>query len=118
MTHGGLLGDYVGEGTVPGPVIPIVCIPTTSGTGSQNSQSTVFTLGGVKQGCSSEYIRPVASIVDPELTMGLPPIACVRSSMVVRLISPHLRTNPTQSFRLKSLLRVVATPFIPKIRMY
>jgi alcohol dehydrogenase class IV len=74
MTHGGLLGDYVGEGTVPGPVIPIVCIPTTSGTGSQNTQTTVFTIGGVKLGCSSEYIRPVASIVDPELTMRLPPI--------------------------------------------
>ena len=74
MTHGGLLGDYVGEGTVPGPVIPVVCIPTTSGTGSQNTQTTVFTIGGIKLGCSSEYIRPVASIVDPELTMGLPPI--------------------------------------------
>lgn len=74
LTHGGLLKDYVGEGTVPGPVLPIVCVPTTSGTGSQNTQTTVFTTGGVKLGCSSEYIRPVASIVDPELTMGLPPL--------------------------------------------
>ncbi len=74
MTHGGLLEDYVGEGTVRGPVIPIVCIPTTSGTGSQSTQTTVFTTGGVKLGCSSEYIRPVASIVDPELTMELPSI--------------------------------------------
>jgi alcohol dehydrogenase class IV len=74
MTHGGLLEDYVGEGTVPGPVTPIVCVPTTSGTGSQCTQTTVFTTGGVKLGCSSEYIRPVGSIVDPELTMGLPPI--------------------------------------------
>ena len=74
MTHGGLLEDYVGEGTVPRPVIPVVCIPTTSGTGSQNTQTTVFTTGGVKLGCSSEYIRPVASIVDPELTMELPPV--------------------------------------------
>jgi alcohol dehydrogenase class IV len=74
MTHGGLLEDYAGEGTVPGPVIPIVCVPTTSGTGSQNTQTTVFTMKGVKLGCSSEYIRPVISIVDPELTMGLDPL--------------------------------------------
>jgi alcohol dehydrogenase class IV len=74
MTHGGLLEDYVGEGTVPGPVTPIVCVPTTSGTGSQCTQTTVFTTGGVKLGCSSEYIRPVDSIVDPELTMGLPAV--------------------------------------------
>jgi alcohol dehydrogenase len=72
MAHGGLLGDYVGEGLVPGPVTPIVCVPTTSGTGSQSTQTTVFTIGGVKLGCSSEYILPVFSIVDPELTMGVP----------------------------------------------
>lgn len=74
ITHGGLLKDYVGEGTVPGPVIPIVCIPTTSGTGSQSTQTAVYTVGGVKLGCSSEYIRPIASLVDPELTVGLPPL--------------------------------------------
>ncbi len=72
MTHGGSLGDYLEEGSVPGPAIPIVCVPTTSGTGSQNTQTTVFTIEGVKRGASSEYIRPVVSVVDPELTMGLP----------------------------------------------
>jgi len=72
MTHGGSLGDYLEEGSVPGPVIPVVCVPTTSGTGSQSTQTTVFTIDGVKRGASSEYIRPVVSIVDPELTMGLP----------------------------------------------
>jgi alcohol dehydrogenase len=74
MTHGGTLGDYLGEGSVPGPVIPVACIPTTSGTGSQSTQTTVFTINGVKRGASSEYIRPVFSIVDPELTMNLPPM--------------------------------------------
>lgn len=72
MTHGGSLADYVGEGLVPGPVIPVVCVPTTSGTGSQSTQTTVFTFGGVKMGCSSEFIRPAFSVVDPELTIGLP----------------------------------------------
>ena len=72
MTHGGSLGDYLEEGSLPGPVIPVVCVPTTSGTGSQNTQTTVFTIEGVKRGASSEHIRPAASIVDPDLTMGLP----------------------------------------------
>jgi alcohol dehydrogenase class IV len=73
MTHDGSLGDYLGEGSLPGPVVPVICVPTTSGTGSQNSQTTVFTIDGVKRGVSSEYIRPAASVVDPELTMDLPP---------------------------------------------
>ncbi len=72
MSHGGSLADYVGEGLVPGPVIPVVCVPTTSGTGSQSTQTTVFTIGGVKMGCSSEFIRPAFSVVDPELTLRLP----------------------------------------------
>ncbi len=74
LTHGGSLADYVGEGLVPGPVVPVVCVPTTSGTGSQSTQTTVFTIGGIKMGCSSEFIRPVFSIVDPELTIDLPPV--------------------------------------------
>ena len=74
MTHGCSVGDYVGEGLVPGPVLPVVCVPTTSGTGSQNTQTMVFTIGGVKMGCSSEFIRPVFSVVDPELTMRLPSV--------------------------------------------
>ena len=74
MTHEGSLGDYLGEGLVPGPVVPIVCVPTTSGTGSQSTQTTVFTIEGVKRGVSSEYIRPVFSVVDPELTIELPPM--------------------------------------------
>jgi alcohol dehydrogenase class IV len=72
MTHGGSLENYLGEGHVPGPVIPVVCVPTTSGTGSQNTQTTVFAIEGIKRGVSSEYIRPALSIVDPELTLGLP----------------------------------------------
>ncbi len=72
MAHGGAMGDYLGEGSVPGPVVPIICIPTTSGTGSQSTQTTVFTIDEVKRGVSSEYIRPALAIVDPGLTMGLP----------------------------------------------
>lgn len=73
MAHGRSLGNYEGEGLVPGPVLPIVCVPTTSGSGSQSTQTAVFTHQGVKSGCSSEYIRPALAIVDPELTLGLPP---------------------------------------------
>jgi len=74
MAHGGSLKDYLGEGRVPGPTTPVVCVPTTSGTGSQSTQTTVFTLEGIKRGVSSEYLRPVFSIVDPELTMELPAV--------------------------------------------
>ncbi len=105
VTHGGLLEDYVGEGTVPGPVIPIVCIPTTSGTGSQNTQTTVFTTRGVKLGCSSEYIRPVAAIVDPELTMDLPP-------MVTRNSGYDALMHAVESFIARPFAQVPERPIL------
>lgn len=72
LTHGGFMADYVGEGRVPGPVLPVVCVPTTAGTGSQATQTAVFTVDGVKRGVSAEEIRPALSVVDPELTISLP----------------------------------------------
>ena len=70
--HGGHPGDYIGEGTLPGPVAPLVAVPTTSGTGSQATQSAVVSHGGVKRGISDEALRPDVAVVDPLVTAGLP----------------------------------------------
>lgn len=79
LAHGGHAGDYVGVGTVPGPIAPLVAVPTTSGTGSQATQTAVLTHEGVKRGASDERLRPNAAIVDPSLTFGLPRTTTARS---------------------------------------
>ena len=43
LAHGGTPRDYLGEDRVPGPILPLVCVPTTSGTGSEVSAAGVFT---------------------------------------------------------------------------
>ena len=43
LSHGGDPRDYVGEEKVPGPILPLICIPTTAGTGSEVSAAAVFT---------------------------------------------------------------------------
>lgn len=73
LAHGGDPDDYLGEGAVPGPVEPVVAVPTTSGTGSQATQTAVLTHEGVKRGISDEALRPDRAVVDPMLTVGLPP---------------------------------------------
>lgn len=72
--HGGEIWDYVGDNLVPGPVTPIVTIPTTAGTGSEVNPFAVFTRSDTrrKDGLASRYIYPRVAILDPTTTVGLP----------------------------------------------
>jgi alcohol dehydrogenase class IV len=78
-THEGELLEYVnapiGRGKqVPGPLLPLVALPTTSGTGSELTTVAVidFPRLGTKTGVSHAHLRPALAIVDPELTVTCP----------------------------------------------
>lgn len=75
LTHGGAPGDYYGELRVPGPVVPVVALPTTAGTGSEVTPVAVLTDPErvSKVGISSPHLIPHTAICDPELTLGCPP---------------------------------------------
>jgi alcohol dehydrogenase class IV len=75
LAHGGAPGDYIGDDKVPGPIMPLFCVPTTAGTGSEISAAAVLTDqdNQLKVGVLSNYLRPAVAIVDPLLTMSCPP---------------------------------------------
>ena len=75
LTHGGRLEDYLGWDQIPGPVMPLFCVPTTSGTGSEVSHAAVLTdtANRVKVSTLSNHFRPKVALVDPELTLSCPP---------------------------------------------
>ncbi|MEO6512149.1 MAG: iron-containing alcohol dehydrogenase [Nocardioides sp.] len=75
LTHGGQASDFYGELRVPGPVIPVVALPTTAGTGSEVTPVAVLTDPEriSKVGISSPHLVPHTAICDPELTLGCPP---------------------------------------------
>jgi alcohol dehydrogenase class IV len=75
LAYGGKADDYVGDSRVPGPVLPVVCVPTTAGTGSEVSHAAAFTdtANQVKTGLLSNYLRPRLALVDPMLTVSCPP---------------------------------------------
>lgn len=79
VDHNGKAADYIGVGQVHEEVAPLVAVPTTSGTGSQATQTAVLTHEGVKRGVSDESLRPDVAIVDPSLTYGLPHSITARS---------------------------------------
>lgn len=78
-THDRPLVDYDdaigGDALITSNVPPILTIPTTAGTGSEVGRSGVVTLAanGRKTVIFSPYLLAKAAILDPELTVGLPP---------------------------------------------
>src|SRR5205823_11537971 len=75
LAHGGSPRDYVGEFKIPGPILPLICVPTTAGTGSEVSAASVLTDtdNHMKVGVLSNYLRPRVAIVDPLMTVSCPP---------------------------------------------
>lgn len=75
IAHGGRPQQYLGDDQIPGPTLPVICIPTTAGTGSEVSGAAAFTdtERKVKVGSLSNFLRPVAAIVDSELSRSCPP---------------------------------------------
>ena len=79
ITHPLSLAEYDdligGDAHITSNLPPYVAIPTTSGTGSEVSRSTVITLAATnrKTVIFSPYLIPTVAIADPELTLGLPP---------------------------------------------
>jgi hydroxyacid-oxoacid transhydrogenase len=71
--------DYVnptlGRGaTPPGPLKPLIAVPTTAGTGSETTAVAVFDFERerVKTGIANRYLRPTLGILDPENTRSCP----------------------------------------------
>lgn len=75
IAYGGDVRDLYGENLVRAPGIPVVCVPTTGGTGAEATCAAVVYDGerGMKLGVTSAYIEPYAAVIDPELTLTCPP---------------------------------------------
>jgi len=75
MTNAGPIEKYFGMELVPEPGIPLILIPTTAGTGSEMTSICVLsdTENKVKKGIVSEHMFARTALLDPQLTLGLPP---------------------------------------------
>jgi len=74
LTNGGQISDYRGYGHAQKPLLPMVAIPTTAGTGSEAQSYAVIsdTTTHLKMACGDPKLAFEAAILDPELTLSQP----------------------------------------------
>ncbi len=77
-THEGPLVGYAtiegGSARISERVAPLIAVPTTAGTGSEVARGAILIVDdGRKLGFHSWHLMPRAALLDPELTVGLPP---------------------------------------------
>jgi hydroxyacid-oxoacid transhydrogenase len=80
--------DYVnppiGKGMpVPGPVKPLIAIPTTAGTGSETTGVSIFDLSKMhaKTGIANRRLKPTLGVLDPDNTRTMPPEVAASSGL-------------------------------------
>ncbi len=82
-TNKGQVSDYVGLDRVPKAGLPTILIPTSAGTGSEVTFTAVFTNRKTKTkgGINSRFLYPTVALLDPELTLTLPPRITAQTGM-------------------------------------
>ena len=122
VNNDGKITQYAGLNNVPSPGLPLICIPTTAGTGSE---VTIWTVISEKEnhrkfGIGGKYLAPTLALCDPALTLSLPgPITAATGidalthaleSFVNKATQPISEALSRESMRLiaKSLRKAVA----------
>lgn len=103
-TNDGSVMDYlevIGNGRqLVNQALPYIAIPTTSGTGSEVTKNAVIQdrVSGVKASIRSPFMLPRMALIDPELTIKLPPEVTASTGMdaLTQVIEPYLtrKANP------------------------
>ncbi len=115
VTNPGKIDGLFGIDLVPRPGIPVILVPTTAGTGSEVTPIAILsdTKEKLKKGIVSPHLFPEVAIVDPKLTVGLPPSVTAFTGMdaLTHAIEAYVSINATH---LSELLAVRAMELISK----
>jgi alcohol dehydrogenase class IV len=115
VANPGKIDSFFGIDLVPNPGMPVILIPTTAGTGSEVTPIAILsdTKEKLKKGIVSPTLFPEVALVDPKLTVGLPPSVTAFTGMdaLTHAIEACYSVNATG---LSDLLAIRAMELISK----
>ncbi len=124
LTNGGEMKDYWGVGKATKPMLPLIAVPTTAGTGSECQSAALIAdeTTHQKMACLDSKVAARIAILDPLLTVSQPPrvtactgidaLAHALETAVTRKRNPMSLIFSREAFRLcvENLPRVLADP--------
>lgn len=103
-----------GVGAAKGPRLPLALVPTTAGTGSEVTPVAIITVGAdEKRGVSSSLLLPDVAVLDPLLTLGLPPAITAATGVdamvhaIEAYASKNANYNPLSKMLAREALRLL-----------
>ncbi|WP_100401385.1 iron-containing alcohol dehydrogenase [Bacillus sp. FJAT-42315] len=113
--NGGKIHDYEGVDVSEKPMVPLVAINTTAGTGSEVTKFTIITDSErkVKMAIVDKHVTPTLSINDPELMVGMPPALTAATGLdaLTHAIEAYVSTAATP---ITDALAIQAIKLVPK----
>lgn len=120
LTNGGRIEDYWGSGKAPRPMLPMIAVPTTAGTGSEVQSFALISQDQthIKMACGDPKAAPRVALLDPQLTLTQP--AGVAAAAGIDVLAHAIEAavtrtrNPISSMFAREAFRLAAAAF-PKI---
>lgn len=96
------------------PIVPLIAVPTTAGTGSETTVAAVITDAAThrKAAINDPFLIPKYAVLDPVLTKGLPPFITATTGMDAMAHAVEAYTNHTYNTKLENRLAKEAVKLI------
>ena len=117
LTNGGKMADYRGYGKASKPLLPMIAIPTTAGTGSEAQSYTVISdaTTHMKMACGDPKAAFRLALLDPELTLSQPAsvTAAAGFDAIAHAVETAVTTRrtPISTLFLREAFRLLSTNF-------